>query len=61
MSYGALTSIQSLGIIYSCVSRGNTILAFYAICQGNYTDVVPKVLAMIPSNENGQMTYTTGE
>ena len=61
MSYGTLRSIQSLGIVYSCVTRGTTILAFHACCQGNFSEVVPKVLAMIPSSKDDRMTYTSGE
>ena len=60
-SYGTLQSIQSLGIIYACVSRDSTILAVRATFQGNFSDVVPQILAMIPNNENGRLTYTSGE
>ena len=60
-SYGTLRSIQSLGIVYSCVSRGGSILACHASCDGNYSDVVPYVLDKIPSDEDGKMTYTSGE
>ena len=60
-SYGTLRSIQSLGIVYSCVSRDGSILVCHASCDGNYSDVVPNVLAMIPSGEDGRMTYTSGE
>lgn len=60
-SYGTIQSIQSLGIIYACVSRDSTILAVRATLQGNFSDVVPQILAMIPNNENGRLTYTSGE
>jgi vesicle-associated membrane protein 7 len=60
-SYGTLRSIQSLGIVYSCVSRGSTILALYASCQGNFSEVVPQVLSAIPVEEYGRCTYTSGD
>ena len=60
-SYGTLRSIQSLGIVYSCVARGKVILAYYASFQGNFPDVVPGVLAVIPPNRDDKMTYTSGE
>lgn len=60
-SYGTIQSIQSLGIIYACVSRDCTILAVRTTFQGNFSDVVPQILAMISSDENGRLTYTSGE
>ena len=56
-SYGTLRSIQSIGIVYSVVARGATVLACYATCQGNFSEVVPRVLNVITTSEESQMSY----
>lgn len=46
-------------ILFATVSRGNTVLAKYASCSGNFTEVVDQVLAKI-SPENAKLTYSHG-
>ncbi|XP_064607589.1 vesicle-associated membrane protein 7-like [Liolophura sinensis] len=46
-------------ILFSVVSRGSTVLAKYASCAGNFTEVSEQVLAKI-SPENAKLTYSHG-
>ena len=47
-------------ILFSVVARGTTILAKYAGCAGNFTEVVEQVLGKI-SPENAKLTYSHGK
>ncbi|XP_011409701.1 PREDICTED: vesicle-associated membrane protein 7-like [Amphimedon queenslandica] len=61
-SYGTLGSIQSPGIIYSSISRGSTILALHASCDGNFAEVVPQILSVISRGDlTSRLTYTSGD
>ena len=46
-------------VLFAVVARGQTILAKYASCAGNFTEVVDQVLSKIPP-ENSKLTYTHG-
>lgn len=46
-------------LLFAVVARGNTVLAKYAGCAGNFMEVVEQVLAKIPP-ENNKLTYTHG-
>ncbi|XP_031839565.1 vesicle-associated membrane protein 7 [Nomia melanderi] len=46
-------------IMYCVVSRGLTVLAKFASCDGNFEEVTEKVLAKI-SPQNDKMTYSQG-
>ena len=46
-------------LLFAVVARGNTILAKYAGCAGNFMEVVEQVLSKIPP-ENNKLTYTHG-
>ncbi|KAL3879032.1 hypothetical protein ACJMK2_031346 [Sinanodonta woodiana] len=46
-------------ILYSVIARGTTVLAKYASCAGNFTEVSEQILAKIPS-ENSKLTYSHG-
>ena len=48
------------GILCCVVSRGTTVLARYAQCAGNFTEICELVLAKIPPGE-GKMSYSHGE
>lgn len=46
-------------ILYSVVSRGNTILAKYATCAGNFSEVTEQIISKIP-NRDDKLTYSHG-
>ncbi|ELU01615.1 hypothetical protein CAPTEDRAFT_163659 [Capitella teleta] len=46
-------------LLFTVVSRGTTILAKYASCAGNFTEVVEQVLSKI-TPENTKLTYSHG-
>lgn len=46
-------------ILYSVISRGNTILAKYASCAGNFAEVTEQIIAKIPGHDN-KLTYSHG-
>lgn len=46
-------------ILFGAVSRGTTILARYASCTGNFSEVAEQVLAQI-GPEDLKMTYSHG-
>ena len=46
-------------ILFGLVARGPAILAKYASCAGNFTEVIEQVLAKIPP-ENNKLTYSHG-
>ncbi|KAK2188394.1 hypothetical protein NP493_133g02049 [Ridgeia piscesae] len=48
-----------MALLFTVIARGNTILAKYASCAGNFSEVVEQVLARI-SPENGRLTYSHG-
>ena len=50
---------EVMPILYSVVARGTTVLAKYANCAGNFSEVVELVLGKI-SPENAKLTYTHG-
>ncbi|XP_076467715.1 vesicle-associated membrane protein 7-like [Babylonia areolata] len=47
-------------ILFSLVSRGTTVLAKYASCAGNFTEVTEQIVAKIPQDENSKLTYSHG-
>lgn len=46
-------------ILYSVVSRGQTILAKYATCAGNFAEVTEQIISKIPAY-NDKLTYSHG-
>lgn len=48
-----------MALLFTVVARGNTTLAKYASCAGNFSEVVEQVLARI-SPENARLTYSHG-
>ena len=48
------------GLLCCVVSRGTTVLARYAQCAGNFSEICELVLAKIPPGE-GRMSYSHGE
>ena len=50
---------DTMALLFTVIARGNTILAKYASCAGNFSEVVEQVLARI-SPENGRLTYSHG-
>ncbi|XP_071951692.1 vesicle-associated membrane protein 7-like [Antedon mediterranea] len=48
-----------MSILYATVTRGTTILARYASCQGNFSEVVEQILLKV-SPENAKLTYSHG-
>lgn len=46
-------------ILYSVISRGNTVLAKYASCAGNFAEVTEQIIAKIPPR-NDKLTYSHG-
>jgi len=49
-----------MAILYCVVSRKTTVLAKYASCVGNFSEISDLVLAKIPA-EDGKMTYSHGD
>ncbi|XP_002737936.1 vesicle-associated membrane protein 7-like [Saccoglossus kowalevskii] len=46
-------------ILFAVIARGTTVLAKYASCQGNFTEVTEQILMKVPP-ENAKLTYTHG-
>lgn len=46
-------------LLYTVISRGNTVLCKYADCVGNFTEVTENLISKIQLN-NHKMTYTHG-
>ncbi|CAG5123121.1 unnamed protein product [Candidula unifasciata] len=46
-------------ILYAVIARGTTVLAKYASCAGNFTEVTEQILQKIPP-ENSKLTYSHG-
>lgn len=46
-------------VLYSVISRGNTVLAKYTECGGNFAEVTEKLIAHIELT-NHKLTYTHG-
>jgi len=46
-------------ILFCVVSRGTTVLAKYASCAGNFTEVTEQILSKIPP-DNSKLTYSHG-
>ncbi|XP_060583340.1 vesicle-associated membrane protein 7-like [Ruditapes philippinarum] len=46
-------------ILFCTVARGTTVLAKYASCAGNFTEVTEQILAKIPP-DNSKLTYSHG-
>lgn len=47
-------------ILYTVITRGNTVLAKHADCVGNFSEVTEKLIKNIDSANNHMMTYTHG-
>jgi len=50
----------NMAILYSVVARGNTILAKYAACAGNFQVVAEQILTKI-SDDDAKLTYSHGK
>lgn len=46
-------------ILFAVVSRGTTVLAKYASCAGNFTEVTEQILSKI-GPEDSKLTYSHG-
>lgn len=46
-------------ILYSVISRQNTVLAKYATCAGNFAEVTEQILVNI-TPQNDKLTYSHG-
>jgi vesicle-associated membrane protein 7 len=46
-------------ILYSVVARGITVLAKYASCPGNFSEVTEQIIAKIPPDDS-KLTYSHG-
>ena len=57
--YVDISYLGTMPLLFAVVARGNTILAKYAGCAGNFMEVVEQVLSKIPP-ENNKLTYTHG-
>lgn len=44
-------------ILYTVIARGSTILAKYASCAGNFSEVTEQILGKIPP-EDSKLTYS---
>ncbi|XP_033111887.1 vesicle-associated membrane protein 7-like [Anneissia japonica] len=48
-----------MSILFATVTRGTTVLARHAACQGNFAEVVEQILLKV-SPENAKLTYSHG-
>lgn len=46
-------------ILFSVVARGTVVLAKYASCAGNFTEVTEQILSKIPPHDD-RLTYSHG-
>lgn len=46
-------------ILFSVVARGTVVLAKYATCAGNFTEVTEQILSKIPPHDD-KLTYSHG-
>ncbi|RZC38539.1 vesicle-associated membrane protein 7 [Asbolus verrucosus] len=46
-------------ILYSVISRGNTVLVRYASCAGNFAEVTEQIIGKIPPHDD-KLTYSHG-
>ena len=60
-SKSVLLSSSTLGIIYSLVARNRVILAHYASCHGNFSEVAQQVLKSISSEVDKRLSYASDE
>ena len=51
--------VYRMPILFAVVARGGTVLAKYASCAGNFTEVTEQILAKIPA-DNSKLTYSHG-
>lgn len=58
---GIFIASYTLGIIYTVIARSTTVLAHYACCHGNFSEVAQQVLKTIGLQHNSIMTYASGE
>lgn len=49
-----------MAILYSVIARGQTVLAKYASCAGNFQEVAEQILAKIPEKD-AKLTYSHGK
>ena len=47
-------------IIFNLITRGTTVLANYASCTGNFTQVTDQILVKLPSHDS-KLTYSHEE
>ena len=48
----------TMSILFSIIFRGSTVLAKFASCAGNFSEVSEQIMSKIPHNENSKMTYS---
>ena len=48
-----------MAILYTVIARGSTVLAQFASCAGNFSEVAYQILSKL-SEENSKMTYSHG-
>ena len=59
---GVLLTEHTLGIIYTVIARGTSVVLFHhAACHGNFSEVAQQVLVNIPAENDGKLTYAAGE
>lgn len=46
-------------ILFSVIARGTVVLAKYASCAGNFTEVTEQILSKIPPHDD-KLTYSHG-
>lgn len=50
---------SKMPILFSVVARGTVVLAKYATCAGNFTEVTEQILSKIPPHDD-RLTYSHG-
>lgn len=56
---GFINSVITMPILFSVVARGTVVLAKYASCAGNFTEVTEQILSKIPPHDD-RLTYSHG-
>lgn len=54
-----LLTKKKMPILFSVVARGTVVLAKYATCAGNFTEVTEQILSKIPPHDD-KLTYSHG-
>lgn len=58
-SFNLAAQLSNMPILFSVVARGTVVLAKYATCAGNFSEVTEQILSKIPPHDD-KLTYSHG-